>query len=245
MFSTFIYNPLYNALILLLHVVPYADLGIAVILLTIFIKLALLPLAYKAIYTQQAMKKVAPELEEIKKEYAKDRNQQAIKTMELYKKYNIRPFSSALVMFIQLPIVIGLYWVFSRGGLPEINTDILYSFVHIPQTLNMHFLWVQDISGRSIILAVLVGVTQFIQIWYTLPKPKPKGENPTIKDDLAHSFHLQMKYLMPVFIGGVAYSISAAISLYLVTSNIFAIVQEILVRKKGIREPIEYGTQTD
>lgn len=247
LFHTGVYIPLYNGLVFLIGTVPYADVGIALVLLTILVKVLLFPLAQKVAYMQVQMRELAPAIEHIKKTYEQDKQQQTIKIMELYKEHNVRPFLSILVLFIQLPIIIGLYIVFSRGGLPTIDPTLLYSFVTMPDVINMHFLWIPDISGRSIILALLAGGTQFINTMYVLPKPQPRGENPTIKDDLAHSFHLQMKYFMPILITVIAYTISAAIALYWVTSNIFAIGQELLVRRsiKKVTATPAYDTPTN
>ena len=247
LFHTGVYIPLYNGLVFLIGTVPYADVGIALILLTLFVKIFLFPLAQKVAYMQVKMRELAPLIEKIKETHKEDKQQETIKTMELYKEHNVRPFLSILVLFIQLPIIIGLYIVFSRGGLPTIDPSLLYSFVHMPDIINMHFLWVTDLSERSIILALLAGGTQFINSMYVLPKPKPRGDNPTIKDDLAHSLHLQMKYFMPVLIAVIAYTISAAIALYWVTSIIFAIGQELLVRRnmKKVTNTSSYDTSTN
>ena len=96
----------------------------------------------------------------------------------------------------------------------------------------MSFLGLFDMGGRSIILAVLAGATQFVLSLYTLQKPKPRGDTPSMKDDLAHSFHLQMKYVMPLVVIGIAYTISAAIALYWITGNLFGIGQELFVRRE-------------
>jgi len=231
-FNALIFNPLYNGLVFLIGVVPYADVGIAVIILTIIVKVILFPLAHKVAHMQVRMRELAPKMDEIKEEYKEDKQEQTIKMMALYKEHNVRPFLSLLVVFMQLPIILGLYWVFFKGGLPEIQIDLLYSFVSVPDIVNMDFLGVVDIGGKSIVLALLAGVTQFIHSSYALPKPKPRGENPTIKDDLAHSFHLQMKYIMPIIVVVISYTISAAIALYWLTSNMFAIGQELIVRRE-------------
>jgi len=234
-FNSFIFNPLYNGLVFLISVVPYADVGVAVILLTVLVKIILFPLAHKVAHMQVRMRELAPQMDEIKEEYKDDKQQQTLKMMALYKDNNVRPFLSLLVVFIQLPIILGLYWVFFKGGLPEIDVDLLYSFVSVPETINMQFLGIVDIAGKSIVLALLAGATQFIHSSYALPKPKPRPENPTMKDDLARSFHLQMKYVMPIIVVVISYTISAAIALYWLTSNIFAIGQELLVRREKKR----------
>lgn len=231
-FNTFVFNPLYNGLIFLIDIVPYADVGIAVVLLTIVVKIILFPLAHKVAHMQVRMKEIAPKMEEVKEKYKDDKQEQTLKMMALYKEHNVRPFLSLLVVFIQLPIILGLYWVFYKGGLPDIQLDLIYSFIPVPDLVNMRFLGIVDIGGKSIVLAVLAGAAQFIHSSYTLPEPKPRPENPTMKDDLARSFHLQMKYVMPIIVVVISYTISAAIALYWLTSNIFAIGQELIVRRE-------------
>ncbi len=232
MFNTFIYTPLYNGLILFIDFVPYADVGIAVILLTILVKLILFPLAHKAAHTQARMRTMAPLIEELKETYKDDRQQQTLKMMELYREHNVRPFFSLLTILIQLPIILGLYWVFFKGGLPTVNPDILYSFVPFPDNVNMQFLGLIDMGSRSLLLAALAGLTQFVHTYFALPAPAKRSENPSLKEDLARSFHLQMKYVMPIIVAVVAYIISAAIALYWITSNLFAIGQELMVRRQ-------------
>ena len=231
LFNTVIFVPLYNALVFLISIVPFADVGISVILLTIFVKLILFPLAQKASREQVRMRQLAPELDAVKEEHKEDKQKQTTEIMALYKKRNVRPFLSLLVVLVQIPIIFGLYWVFFRGGLPEINMEILYSFVQRPSEVNMQFLGLIDMAGRSAVLALLAGGTQFINSLFILPKPKPKSDNPTLKEDLAHSFHLQMKYVMPVIVIVISYTISSAIALYWATSNVFAIGQELYVRR--------------
>lgn len=231
LFYALIFNPLYNALVFLVSIVPFADVGLAVIVLTVIVKLTLFPLSLKAVKTQIVIRSIEPQLTKIRETY-KDKAEQARKTMELYKEQGINPFSSIALIFIQLPIIFGLYWVFVKGGFPEVNPDILYPFTPIPEMFNMQFLWISDISGRDIILALLAGITQYFQIKLTLPPLKERAKNPSLKDDLARSFHLQMRYVMPVIVVIIAYVISAAIAIYWTTSNLFAIGQELYVRKR-------------
>lgn len=241
-----VYTPLYNTLIGILHVVPYADLGLAVVLLTVLVKIFLFPLAYRVSHMQVQMRKITPKLEALKEEYKDDKHTQTLKILELYKEHNVRPFLSILVILIQLPIIFSLYLIFARGGLPTVDPSLLYSFITEPEVINMNFLWISDISGRSIVLALLAGITQYVFSAYSLPKPKPRGDNPTLKDDFAHSFHLQMKYVFPVLVVGLSYTISAAIALYWATSNLFAIGQEMLVRRNlGVVTDTHHDTRND
>jgi YidC/Oxa1 family membrane protein insertase len=232
-FNATIHDPLYNALVFFIGVVPYFDVGIAVIILTLLVKLILYPLAKQAIKTQVALKKIAPKLEEIKKKHKDNQQEQVKSTLAVYKENNIHPLSGIMTLFIQLPVILGLYWVFFRGGLPVIDPTSLYSFVPIPETVNMLFLGIVDMGGKSIILALLAGATQFIHAKITIQphqnKTKP-GES--LKDDLARSMNVQMRYVLPVVVGVIAFTISAAVALYWTTSNLFTIGQELFVRRK-------------
>ena len=233
LFNVGLFVPLYNGLVFLISVAPFSDVGIAVVVLTIVVKLILFPPSIKMVKTQLAVRELEPRIKEIKEKYKKDQPEQARQTMALYKEKGVNPFLGFLLILIQLPIILALYWVFFRGGLPVINEDILYSFIAIPKTINMNFLGLIDIGAKSVMLAFLAGVTQFYQMKLSLPPMKPRGSGtPSLKEDLARSFNIQMRYIMPVIVFVISYVISAAVALYCTTSNIFAIGQEIFVRKR-------------
>jgi len=231
-FKAVFYQPLYNGLIFLFDTLPWADAGLVVILFTALVKLALFPLSKKSIKTQMVMKKIQPELDQLKTKYKDDREGQARAMMALYREKKLNPLSGILVVLIQLPIIFAIYWIFFKGGLPAVNTDLLYSFIQIPANIDMHLFGVIDISQKNVILAVLTGVTQFFQMKFALPKLSPRKEGASFKDDLARSMNLQMKYIMPIFIIVIAYQLPVVVSLYWITSNLFAIGQELVVRKK-------------
>ncbi|PIR86589.1 hypothetical protein COU13_00095 [Candidatus Kaiserbacteria bacterium CG10_big_fil_rev_8_21_14_0_10_43_70] len=233
LFNTVIHDPLYNALVFLIGSVPYFDVGIAVVILTLFVKLILFPLAKKAIHTQVALKRITPRLEEAKKKYKDNQQEQVKKTLEIYKENDIHPLSGILTLFVQLPVILGLYWVFLRGGLPTIDPSTLYSFVPIPESVNMNFLGLVDMGGKSVLLAFLAGITQFIHARIAIHPPEVKTKpGESLKDDLARSMSLQMRYVLPIFVGVISYFISSAIALYWTTSNLFTIGQELFVRRR-------------
>ncbi len=233
---TVFFDPIYNALIFFVDTVRGGDVGIAIIATVIVVKTILLPLSIKAAKTQRIMRELDPKLKELKEKYKDDKQKQAQEMMQLYKDYNLNPFASIFLMFLQIPIILALYFaVYSGGGvaLPNVNIDLLYSFIAQPTAVTMNFLGLIDITGRSIILAFGAGVTQFIFTSMTLPKLAPRDAEaaPNFKEDFMRNMHVQMKYVMPVIIAGVAYSISAAIALYFVVSNLVGIAQEFYVRK--------------
>lgn len=226
-----LYHPLINALAFLVSIIPGGDVGIAVILLTILVKLILFPLSQKSIESQAEMNILAPELNKIKASGA-NKEEQARLTFDLYKKHNTNPFSGCLLVLIQIPIIFALYYVFYKG----INFQTgLYSFIHAPAHINMIFLGILNISQKSLFLAILAGISQYLQARF-MPQPAPvsnaSGSVPSFQDSFAKSMNTQMKYIFPFIIAFIAYRISGAIALYWITSNIFMVAQQIYVKRE-------------
>lgn len=233
-FNTVIYNPLYNGLIALVDVMPGHDVGFAVIALTIIVRFIIYPLSKRVVETQIKTKQLAPELEKLKEKYKDDREAHSRAMFALYKERGVHPFASIGLLLVQLPILIALYWIFSFAKLPVVNADILYSFVTVPTNINMQFLGLIDMAGHSLVLAVLVGITQML---YTRLSMGPRqAHNPTLEaslsNDMARSFDMQARYVLPVFIAGVSFYIAAAAPLYLLTSNLFMIAQEYIAGRR-------------
>ena len=236
-FHVAIYQPLYNGLIFLVDVVPAHDVGIAVIVLTVIVRFLLFPLSRRAVQAQMAMKSVAPEIEELKKKHKEDREAQSRAIFALYKERNIHPFAGLAIVLLQFPILIGLYWVFARGGLPSVDATALYDWVRLPSSgeVNMEFLGLIDMSKRSIILAILATVTQFTYTRLSMGPAATKDPSPvesSLSSDMAKSFDVQARYVLPVMIGAIAYSIAAAAPLYWTASNLFMIAQEFASGKR-------------
>lgn len=232
---TFFFDPVYNGLVFFIGIVPGGDVGIAIIGTVIVAKLILLPLSVKVTKTQVVMREIEPKLKEIKEKIT-DKQEQAKAIMETYKEAGINPFASVLLMFIQIPIIIALYLaVYSGGGvaLPEINTELLYSFISIPHEVTMMFIGLIDIGARSVLLALLAGGTQFIHAQMTIPKPAPRDPDAkaSMKEDFARNMQMQMRYVMPIIITFFAYTISASIALYFIVSNVVSIAQEFVLKR--------------
>jgi YidC/Oxa1 family membrane protein insertase len=230
-FNTFFFQPLYNGLIFLFDILPWADAGIIVILFTVLVKLFLFPLSFKSVKTQLQMKKFEPELKRIREDI-KDKQEQALKIMAFYKEKGINPFASLFLILIQLPIIFALYYIFLKSGLPSVNESLLYPFIGKPEQVNMLFLGLIDIAKKSAVLAVLAAVSSYFQLKFSMPPLPKREENATFKDDLARTMNLQMRYVFPVIVLFISYNISGAVALYWLTSNIFTIAQELYVKKK-------------
>ena len=222
------YQPLYNALLFCVWIIPGGDVGIAVILLTIIVKAILFPLTQKSINTQLKMKDLEQKINQIK-ESTPDKAEQSKKTFALYKENNVNPFSSCLLLIVQLPLIAALYLVF-RNDLSAVTVGH-YSFIHAPAVFNLMFLGLINISQKSITLAIIAGATQFVQGYLAQGRQsKPSGTD--MKSEFARSMQTQMLYFMPFIVVYVAYRFSAAVALYWITSNIFTIGQELYTRNK-------------
>lgn len=233
--NLFLYQPLVNALAFLVSVVPGGDVGIAVILLTILVKFLLFPLSQSQLRNQAAMAILAPEIDKIKKSGV-SQEEQARQTFELYKKHKTNPFAGCLLIIPTIFILIALYRVFIKGI--DFENDILYSFITRPEHANMLFLGIIDISKKSLILAVLAGISQYLQLHF-MPQPKAilNKESGTPEVDFARSMQTNMKYFFPLLLFFSLYaevngvSLTGAVALYFITSNIFAIGQQWYVKK--------------
>jgi YidC/Oxa1 family membrane protein insertase len=153
--------------------------------------------------------------------------------MALYRSHGISPFSGFLMLLIQLPIFIALFMLLKEGV--SFNSDILYSFVKIPENINTSFLGLIDISKPNYFISVLAGVSQFFQIKLAMPKIKKisSSKERSFKNELQRSMSIQMKYVMPIFVFFIAQRFSSGMALYWTTSNVFAIVHEIIVAKRA------------
>lgn len=234
LFNLFFYKPLYNGLIFLIGVLPWVDIGIVVILFTCLVKLVLFPLSKKSVLTQIKMKEIQPELDVIKEKYKDSKQEQSLKVMALYKERKINPFSGTLLIFIQIPIIFALYFVFLKGGLPKINSDLLYSFIKIPASIDVSFLGLLNITQKSYAMAFFAALTQFFQVKFAAPQIKKTGANrngSSFKDDLAKSMSIQMKYILPIIIFFIAKGLPSVVALYWTTSNLFTIGQELYLRR--------------
>lgn len=230
-FHEVIYAPIYNALAFLVLWIPGGDVGLAIILITIVVKLILFPLAVRASRTQHAMRDLEPKLKELREKHKGNAEMLARETLALYRTEKVNPFASILLLLIQLPIILGLYWVIlAEGTGSAFDQTVLYSWISAPTTTSFSFLGLIPLAEGSIILALLVAVTQFYQARLMMPVA-PVKTGKSFQDDLAASMHLQMRFVFPIVLGVVAYVAGAAIALYFLTANIFGIIQEVVAKR--------------
>ena len=227
LFNEILYRPLFNALIFLYQYFPLHDLGIAIILLTILIRLVLLPLFYKGAKDQTIMQRLAPKIKEIQKNHKADKEKQAKALLDLYREHQVNPLSGFFLLLIQLPILIALYQVFLKGLSSE-ALGALYSFASRPDVLNHYFLGLVDLSQRSILIVVLAAIAQFFQGKLALPKTNGSGGELSVAEKVGR----QMIYLGPVITVIFLVNLPSAIGLYWLATSAFSIIQQIAINRK-------------
>jgi len=252
MINQFIFLPLYNGLVAIMDVIPGIDVGLAVIIFTCIVRLILFPLYKASLITQVRMKAVEPEVNKIKAQYANNKQEQALKVMEVYKKNNIKPFMSVGLLIVQLPILLVLISVFYKI-IPNIHPEYLYSFLFDPHASPT--LLGLDLTNKSLILALITGAVQFAQLHFSVAarqqkemadNAKKNGMKLDAASQMANSMNSQMKYLMPLLAFASVYWIipakfpqaAAVIAIYWSVSSLFTIGQEIYIRKKHLGQKI-------
>ena len=203
----YLYNLLQQFFAFLLNTTDkyVGNFGISIIIVTILIKIALLPLTLKQDKSMKEMKKLQPELEKIKEKYANDKQMLNIKTMELYKEHKVNPLGGCLPLLLQLPILFALFGVLRNGIIPKDSS----------------FLWLKlSVPDPFYVLPVLNGAVSFFQ-------QKLMGSadsNPQMKN---------MMYIFPIMMIMFSLKMPSGLQLYWLTSSILAVVQQYFIMKKG------------
>lgn len=221
-----LYQPLFNALIFLVWLIPGHNVAWAIIILTIIIRLILVPSSLKAARAQLRMRDLQPEIQKLQAKYKGDKQKQSQALMEFYKVNKIHPLGSCLPLLIQFPILIVLYYVFING-LDTSHFDLLYSFIPRPETINTMFLGLDLAKPDRWILPVIAGVLQYFQSRQLIP-PAKQGTQ-----DTQAMISKQMMYMMPLFTVIIAGQLPAALPLYWIITTIFGIAQQWYAAKKN------------
>lgn len=225
-----LYQPLFNTLVLLYNYIPGHDFGIAIILLTIVIRILLFPISVKTVNSQRSLQKLQPKIQELQKKYKDDKEKQARELLDLYKTERVNPFSGLLLALIQLPILIALYRVFWTGLNPK-ELSALYSFISNPGQINALFLGIIDLSKPNVILAVLAGLAQYFQTKMLLPK-NSSADNKNKPSDFSRLMQKQTTYFLPIFTIIILLGLPSALGLYWTISGLFSIIQQYLIIRK-------------
>ena len=227
LYNTILFQPLFNATIFLYNVIPGNDFGLAIIALTITIRVVFFPLTLKTILSQRALGRINPQMQEIKEKHKNDSQAQSAAIMKLYKDNNVNPLSGCLPMLIQLPILITLYRAFRAGFQPE-NLGLIYSFISKPEHINPISLGFLDITSRSIVLALITGIFQFIQLRQNQALTNSTGGG---QKEL-QAMNKQMLYFFPVMIIIIGWNLPAGLLLYWMTTTLFSMGEQAYIRVK-------------
>ena len=139
MFEYLIVQPIFNLLVLINALIPGHNFGLAIIVFTILVRLAMWPFIKKQLHHASAMRKMQPDIKRIKKQAAGDRQKESAMLMQLYKERNISPFGSIGTLIVQFIVLLGLYF-----GLRKMVHDpqALVNFTYEP----LHSLgWIKDL----------------------------------------------------------------------------------------------------
>lgn len=216
------------------------NLGLAIILFTLLIRLILLPITLPSIKAQKQIMDLKPELDKLKKKFKGDATGLQQAQMELYKKYNINPLAGCLPQLLQFGVLIVLY-------------QTLLAFLKNPtfngQPLNFDFFWFNlSHPDKLYILPVLAAVSQLILSVMLMPateipdkvpnqskKLKVQAANKQEEDtaEMAASMQQQMLFMMPIMTGVFAINFPAGLSLYWVITTVFSIVQQYFISGPG------------
>lgn len=200
---------LLNLLYTVTAIIGLPNYGLAIILLTIVIKLCLYPLTQKQMKSMLAMQQLQPKIKAIQDKWKnKDPKKAQEQILQLYKENNVNPAAGCLPLLIQMPILIALYR--SLFSFPYANAN------------HASFIWLSNLSDRDpyFILPVLAGVTTYLQSKLTVTSNDPTQR--------------MMLYTMPVFIGWISATVPAGLALYWATFNVASAVQQYFVNKQAV-----------
>ncbi|MBB5174177.1 membrane protein insertase YidC [Texcoconibacillus texcoconensis] len=192
--------------------------GLSIVLMTLLIRIAIMPLMLKQFKMQMFMKEkmtvIKPEMDELREKYKNDKTSDAKRQMqkemmELYQKHNFNPMASmggCLPMFIQLPIMIGFY----------------YAIMRTPEIAEHTFLWF-NLGESDIVLPFIAAFVYLVQF-------KISQQNMDIGNEQQKQQMAVMGYMMPLFMGFISFNVAAALPLYWSVGGLFLIGQTLLFR---------------
>jgi len=253
MWQTFLFKPLTNGLIAFYHL--FGNLGLAIIGLTLMIRLLLLPLTLPALKTAQKMKELNPKLDKLKKKYGKDREKLAKAQLDLYRSVGVKPMAGLFPQILQIVILIALYQVFrkvlgSNGGVEELNTFLYqpFKFVHDAK-LSLNFLYlnltkpdVVKVAGIGLpgIFLIFSGVFQFLSVKVMMPITKKQEKiakkTPEKSDDFASMMQTQSLYMFPAMTVLIGLSLPSGLALYWVVFSLFNLIQHLIIKNRSVKK---------
>ena len=236
LYNEILHKPLLNALIFFYNTIAFEDLGVAIILLTVLIRMILYPLFQKGIRHQTAMQRLQPKIKKLQDDYKGNKEKQMEAMIALYREHKVNPFSGIFIMILQLPILIALYRIFIGIFEPGFLED-LYSFVMRPAELHDSFLGLISLGKPSILIVGLAALAQYFQAKFALPPASPKTASrggPKAAESgqtQAEKMGRQMVFIGPIITIVIFFNFPAAVALYWLATSGFSIIQQIFVNR--------------
>ena len=223
-FKTYLYEPILSALVFIYENLAFHDLGLAIIVLTVFIRIVLFPLFYKSAKDQSLMQRLQPHVKKIQEDHTHNKEEQARALMSLYKEHRFNPFSGFLLIIVQLPILIALYQVFLKG---------LASAVFE----NKFFLGLVDLGEKSLFIAVIAALLQFFQSKLAMPA-SPADDKKSLQQGAAASVSKTMLYFGPLLTLMILATLPSALGIYWATSTLISLGQQLYINRRLESEPL-------
>ena len=236
--KSLLYYPFVNLLVFFVWLVPGHNIAWGVLLLTLTVRIILIVPTRRQAQSQRKTMQLAPLIEDLKVEYANDKQGLATAQMELYKKNGINPFGSCLLALIQLPILLILYYAILHGL--HGDSTHLYTWLPRPSVINSNFFGIDLFSpDHTYILPIIAAILQYAQVRLTIPK-FPAGA----KVDPAVTMQKNMSFMFPIITLFIAGRFPAAVALYWIISTGFSVVQQYFVNKEKFKiEGVEKAMQ--
>lgn len=225
LYNQIFYRPIFNVLIFFYNNLAWHDLGIAIILTTLLIRFILYPLFHTGAKQQMMMQRIQPKVKKIQEMHKDDMKKQSDELMALYKEHGVNPFSSILLLIVQIPIMLAFYWVVRSGFGPAQFTN-LYSFIPQPASINALFLGLIDLTKSNWILIILAAAAQYLQARLAIYR-SPAGTTPSAAEKIAK----QMSFIAPIMTIVIFYSLPSAIGLYWLVSSLFSVAQQYFINQ--------------
>ncbi len=239
-FATIFYAPVLNLFVYILDVLPGHNLGLAIILITLLVRIILLLPQHHMLVNARKMQELQPHIKNLQEKHKGDQSKIGMELMELYKREKVNPLGACLPLLIQMPLLIVLYWVLT-SILDASNHYYFYSFFQGFQvsSINTHFLGMDLLAIGGIvgaILALLVGIAQWAQIKLSQmrtnasPAPVIKHDPESLMPD-PNMMNMFMLWGMPVMIAVSTYFFPAGVGVYWLIGTLFMLVQQVIANR--------------
>lgn len=246
MFNKLLVQPLFNVLMAIYAILPGHDFGVAIIIMTILVRLALWPIVASQLRSQKKLQELAPDVAKVRRDAGGDKQLESKMLMELYKEKEINPFGSLLPLLIQLPLFLALFIVLRDAVKPDQFATLLYeplknlSFIQDilanPSSFKPELFGLIDLTKPNVFLAIAAGITQFYQTKQLAPK--------VVKGDTQSQVMGLTTKIFPLLTGFIALQLPSALALYWTVASLVAILQQTIMLREDAKDLEKVNVKT-